>query len=189
MSGGAPGGLGIGGLLAATLRLAGDGFGRMFPAALGVSLVSALAAEGLAPADPVPTLGPGLLWAALADLLLGTLLTGFLVLIGAAAAGTSARAHEAAVLKTLGASRARIGLSFLARAALMGLAAGTVALAAGIAAGWAVSHYLFETGFAVIWPSGLAIVLGGIAATLLASVGFSLRALRVRPARILRSQD
>ena len=118
-----------------------------------------------------------------------TLLTGFLVLIGAAAAGTSARAHEAAVLKTLGASRARIGLSFLARAALMGLAAGTVALAAGIAAGWAVSHYLFETGFAVIWPSGLAIVLGGIAATLLASVGFSLRALRVRPARILRSQD
>ena len=118
-----------------------------------------------------------------------TLLTGFLVLIGAAAAGTAARAHEAAVLKTLGASRARIGLSFLARAALMGLAAGTVALAAGIAAGWAVSHYLFETGFAVIWPSGLAIVLGGIAATLLASVGFSLRALRVRPARILRSQD
>ena len=81
MSGGAPGGLGIGGLLAATLRLAGDGFGRMFPAALGVSLISALAAEGLAPADPVPALGPGLLWAALADLLLGTLLTGFLCLV------------------------------------------------------------------------------------------------------------
>jgi len=39
---------------------------------------------------------------------LATLATGFLVLIGAAAAGERARTFEAAVLKTLGASRARI---------------------------------------------------------------------------------
>ncbi|MDQ2091530.1 ABC transporter permease [Marimonas arenosa] len=118
-----------------------------------------------------------------------TLLTGFLVLIGAAAAGSQARAHEAAVLKTLGSSRARILLSFLARAALLGLAAGAVALAAGIAGGWAVSRFLFDTGFDVIWTAGLAIVLGGVAATLLASVGFALRALASRPARTLRARD
>ena len=117
------------------------------------------------------------------------LLTGFLVLIGAAAAGSPARAHEAAVLKTLGASRGRILLSFLTRAALLGLAAGAVALAAGITGGWAVSHFVFETGFEVIWPAGLAIVLGGVAATLLASVGFSLRALATRPAQTLRARD
>ena len=39
---------------------------------------------------------------------LATLLTGFLVLIGAAAAGERARTFEAAVLKTLGAERSRI---------------------------------------------------------------------------------
>jgi putative ABC transport system permease protein len=37
-----------------------------------------------------------------------TLLTGFIVLIGAAAAGERARVFEAAVLKTLGADRRRI---------------------------------------------------------------------------------
>ncbi|MDU8928951.1 FtsX-like permease family protein [Alisedimentitalea sp. MJ-SS2] len=118
-----------------------------------------------------------------------TLLTGFLVLIGAAAAGSPARAHEAAVLKTLGATRRRILSSFLIRSGLLGLAAGTVALIAGITGGWAVCHFVFDTDFAVIWPSGLAIILGGVAATLLASAGFALRALATRPARTLRSRE
>ncbi len=60
-----------------------------------------------------------------------TLVTGFLVLIGAAAAGERARTYEAAVLKTLGASRGRIMLSFALRAAILGLAAGIVALGCG----------------------------------------------------------
>ena len=45
---------------------------------------------------------------------LATLLTGFVVLIGAAAAGERARVFEAAVMKTLGASRAAILTSFCA---------------------------------------------------------------------------
>ncbi|MCC5973616.1 MAG: FtsX-like permease family protein, partial [Rubellimicrobium sp.] len=53
-----------------------------------------------------------------------TLVTGFLVLIGAAAAGERARTYEAAVLKTLGATRGRILLSFGLRSALLGGAAG-----------------------------------------------------------------
>jgi putative ABC transport system permease protein len=117
------------------------------------------------------------------------LLTGFLVLIGAAAAGAPARAHEAAVLKTLGASRTRILISFLARAALLGLAAGAVALGAGLTGGWAVSHFIFETDFAVIWPAGLAIILGGIGATLAAQAGFAARALAARPGAILRARE
>ena len=117
------------------------------------------------------------------------LLTGFLVLIGAAAAGGPARAHEAAVLKTLGASRARILLSFLARAALLGLAAGAVALAAGLTGGWAVSHFIFDTRFEVIWPAGLAIILGGVGATLAAQAGFAARALAATPGAILRARE
>lgn len=118
-----------------------------------------------------------------------TLLTGFLVLIGAAAAGTQARTYEAAVLKTLGATRRRILLSFATRAALLGLGAGTVALAAGIAGGWAVSFYIMDTDFTVIWPSALAIVIGGVAATLLAGLAFAWRPLAARPAQVLRGRE
>ncbi|MDU9004976.1 ABC transporter permease [Sedimentitalea todarodis] len=118
-----------------------------------------------------------------------TLLTGFLVLIGAAAAGEQARTYEAAVLKTLGAARTRILASFALRAAMLGAAAGAVALAAGIAGGWAVSHFIMDTGFSVIWPSALGIVGGGILATLLAGLGFAWRPLATRPAQVLRGRE
>ena len=118
-----------------------------------------------------------------------TLLTGFLVLIGAAAAGTRARTYEAAILKTLGATRARILWSFGLRAALLGLAAGAVALAAGLAGGWAVQRFIMDSDFTVIWGNALAIVAGGIAATLAAGLAFALPPLAARPARILRARD
>ncbi|MCH2165132.1 MAG: FtsX-like permease family protein [Marinovum sp.] len=118
-----------------------------------------------------------------------TLLTGFLVLIGAAAAGERARTYEAAVLKTLGASRSRILRSFAWRAALLGAAAGLVALAAGIAGGWAVATYVMKTSFEVIWPNALLIIAGGVAATLLAGLFFAWRPLAARPAGVLRARE
>ncbi|MBE9637576.1 ABC transporter permease [Salipiger mangrovisoli] len=118
-----------------------------------------------------------------------TLLTGFLVLIGAASAGEAARSYEAAVLKTLGASRARILQSFALRSALLGAAAGAVALGAGILGGWAVSHFLMETEFDVMWGSALGIILGGALATLLAGLAFAWRPLSARPARVLRARE
>lgn len=118
-----------------------------------------------------------------------TLLTGFLVLIGAAAAGADARRFEAALLKTLGASRRTIAASFLLRAALLGLFAGVVALLAGILGGWAVSHFVIETKFTVIWPSALLIIAGGTTASVLAGLGFALKALNARPARVLRARE
>ncbi|MEO9574862.1 MAG: FtsX-like permease family protein [Lentilitoribacter sp.] len=118
-----------------------------------------------------------------------TLLTGFLVLIGAAAAGTQARTYEAAVLKTLGATRRRILISFATRAALLGLAAGAVALAAGITGGWAVSTFVMDTDFSVIWPSALAIIIGGVTATLVAGLAFAWGPLAARPAQVLRGRE
>ncbi len=129
-------------------------------------------------------IGEAVRWGAAA-----TLLTGFLVLIGAAAAGEGARTYEAAVLKTLGASRRRVLQSFALRAALLGAGAGAVALAAGIAGGWAVSTFVMETSFSVIWRSALGIVLGGILATLLAGLGFAWRPLAARPAHVLRARE
>ncbi|MBC7165416.1 MAG: FtsX-like permease family protein [Roseovarius sp.] len=118
-----------------------------------------------------------------------TLLTGFLVLIGAAAADSRARSYEAAILKVLGATRAHILAGLALRALVLGAAAGLVALGAGIGAGWAVSHFVMDTAFAVIWPSALAIVAGGIAVTLLAGLAYAIGPLATRPARVLRGRE
>lgn len=118
-----------------------------------------------------------------------TLLTGFLVLIGAAAAGAPARSYEAAVLKTLGAQRRRILASFALRAMLLGFGAGLVALLAGITGGWAVMRFVMESSYEVIWPSAAGIILGGILATLLAGIGFAWSALASKPVRVLRARE
>jgi len=118
-----------------------------------------------------------------------TLLTGLLVLIGAVAAGERARNYEAAILKTLGASRRQILSSFAQRSAITGLSAGLVALGFGVAAGWGVCTYVFDIGYSVIWPSALAIVIGGVSSTLIAGLIFAARSLNVSPARVLRARQ
>ncbi|MEO0929090.1 MAG: FtsX-like permease family protein, partial [Pseudomonadota bacterium] len=118
-----------------------------------------------------------------------TLITGFLVLIGAAAAGERMRTYESAVLKTLGASRQSILVSFALRAALLGLAAGIVALGAGILGGWAVSTFIMETDYSIIWANALLIIGGGVMASTLAGLAFAWRPLAAKPARVLRARE
>ena len=118
-----------------------------------------------------------------------TLLTGFLVLIGAAAAGERTRTYEAAVLKTLGASRLSILTSFALRAGLLGLSAGIVALAAGILGGWAVTTFIMDTGYSIIWANAFLIIGGGIAASVAAGLGFAWRSLGAKPASVLRARE
>ncbi|MEM6564376.1 MAG: FtsX-like permease family protein [Pseudomonadota bacterium] len=118
-----------------------------------------------------------------------TLLTGFLVLIGAATAGTNARVFEASVLKTLGAKRSAIFASFALRSAILGTCAGLVALITGSIGGWAVSTYILDTSFSVIWPSAAGIILGGLAASTLAGLAFAYGHINARPAQVLRAQE
>ncbi len=118
-----------------------------------------------------------------------TLLTGFIVLIGAAAAGERRRVYEAAVLKTVGATRARILASFALRSALLGAAAGAVAILGGGLAGWGVMTFVMDSDYAFEPVSALAIVTGGALATLLAGLAFAWRPLAARPARVLRARE
>lgn len=118
-----------------------------------------------------------------------TLATGFVVLIGAAAAGERARIYESAILKTLGATRGRILLSFALRSAMTGAAAGLVAIAAGGLAGWAIMRFVMEADYAFEPVSALLIVAGGVIATLIAGLAFALRPLSAKPAQVLRAQD
>ena len=118
-----------------------------------------------------------------------SLLTGLVVLIGAAAAGERARRFEAAVLKTVGASRRAILLGFALRSALFGMTAGAVAVGAGGAAGWAVMTFVMESGFSFDSVSALAIVLGGTMTTLIAGLAFAWGPLSARPAHVLRTSE
>ncbi|MDF0601988.1 FtsX-like permease family protein [Psychromarinibacter sp. C21-152] len=120
---------------------------------------------------------------------LATLFTGFIVLIGAAAAGERARTYEAAILKTLGATRGAVLANFALRSAIFGLAAGLVAIVAGGLAGWAVTTFVMETEFYFEPVSAIAIVAGGVGVTLLAGLAFAWRPLATRPARVLRARE
>lgn len=123
-------------------------------------------------------------WASLA-----TLITGFVVLIGAAAAGETARSYEASILKVLGASRGRILYSFALRSALTGAAAGGVAIMAGGLGAWSVMHFIMGMPYQFEPISAALIVIGGAATTLIAGMLFTLRSLAARPASILRTQE
>ncbi len=146
--------------------------------AIGIKAAIARAAEALGAIAQATTLAA-----------LATLTTGFVVLIGAAASGERARVYEAAVLKTLGATRGRILASFALRAALTGAAAGLVALFAGAMGAWGVMFFVMDGTYAFEPISALAVICGGILATLLAGLVFVLRPLARRPAGVLRSQD
>ncbi len=118
-----------------------------------------------------------------------TLITGVVVLIGAAAAGERARVFEAAVLKTVGAARGKILAYFALRSAMLGAVAGLVAIVAGGLAGWAVMRFVMEADYVFEPVSAIMIVAGGALATLLAGLGFAWRPLATRPARVLRARE
>lgn len=118
-----------------------------------------------------------------------TLATGFMVLIGTAAASERLRTYDSAVLKTLGAVRSWI-LSYLAlRFAMLGAAAGSFAILAGGVVGWAVVTRLMQFEFAFDAASAISIVVAGSVISLAAGLLFALGPLGASPARILRARD
>ncbi|RWR11583.1 ABC transporter permease [Paenirhodobacter populi] len=118
-----------------------------------------------------------------------TLLTGLVVLIGTAASGEAARAREAALLRTLGATRGMVLWSFALRSLLMGAAAGAIAVALGALSAWAALRFVMEMGYSFAPAPALAVVCGGVAVTVLAGAAFALRPLALRPARVLRAPE
>lgn len=153
---------------------------RAYPNITAIRIRDAIARVGQA----LSAIATATAWAAAA-----TLVTGFIVLIGAAATGERQRTFEAAVLKTLGAKRGLILRSFAVRSVLLGASAGTVAVCAGGLGGWASMHFVMEAPFVFEPVSALAIVFGGALATLLAGLAFSWGPISTRPAGVLRAQE
>ena len=115
-----------------------------------------------------------------------TLLTSMLVLAGALAAGQQRRVYEAVILKTLGATRARLVTAYALEYAAVGLVTALVAVFAGALAAYAVVVFVMDLDFVFSASVASVAVLG----TLVLTVGLGLlgtwRTLGEAPARVLR---
>ncbi len=118
-----------------------------------------------------------------------TVFSGFLVLIGATAAGIRDRRYEAAILKTLGATRRRIFWNFALRSTILGATAGSVAFVVGVSSAWALNYFVLDTDYQVIWSSAISILVGGVLLSLCTGMAFAWHPLATRPANILRARD
>jgi putative ABC transport system permease protein len=92
------------------------------------------------------------------------LLASALVLSGALASGQHARAHDAVVLKVLGATRGLLLRAYLYEFGIVSLCAALAGLAAGSAAAFAAVSGVMDLDFLWLWPEAI-ITAGGSACT------------------------
>ncbi|MBX3532759.1 MAG: ABC transporter permease [Xanthobacteraceae bacterium] len=116
-----------------------------------------------------------------------TLIASILVLAGALAAGHHSRVYDAVILKTLGATRARLVFAYGIEYAILGLATAIFATAAGAVAAWFVVENVMNFRFRF---EPAAAGLAALTAVLL-TIGLGLigtwRALGQKPAPVLRN--
>jgi putative ABC transport system permease protein len=116
-----------------------------------------------------------------------TLISAILVLGGALAAGHRHRVYDAVILKTLGATRARLLGAYALEYLMIGFATAIFGVLAGSVAAWLIVTRLMTLGF--VWQAGSAA--GVVVAALLVTVGLGLAgtlvALNQKPASVLRN--
>jgi len=116
-----------------------------------------------------------------------TLISAVLVLGGALAAGHRHRVYDAVILKTLGATRARLLGAYALEYLMIGFATAIFGVIAGSVAAWLIVTRLMTLSF--IWQAGSAA--GVVAAALIVTVGLGLAgtllALNQKPATVLRN--
>ena len=116
-----------------------------------------------------------------------TLISAVLVLGGALAAGHRHRVYDAVILKTLGATRARLLGAYALEYLMIGFATAIFGVIAGSVAAWLIVTRLMTLSF--VWQAGSAA--GVVAAALIVTVGLglggTLLALNQKPATVLRN--
>ena len=116
-----------------------------------------------------------------------TLISAILVLGGALAAGHRHRVYDAVILKTLGATRARLLGAYALEYLMIGFATALFGVLAGSVAAWLIVTRLMTLSF--VWQAGSAA--GVVAAALIVTVGLGLAgtllALNQKPATVLRN--
>jgi putative ABC transport system permease protein len=126
----------------------------------------------------------------LAVTVVGTLvlLSGLLILIGAVAMTKFRRVYEAAIFKTLGATRRLIATVLVLEYGLLGLLAGSIGAAGAIGLTWAISRYALDIPFRPLF--GLSAVGVVTTALLVAAIGVisSWEVLQRKPLATLRAE-
>ncbi|HZM47216.1 MAG TPA: FtsX-like permease family protein [Burkholderiales bacterium] len=116
-----------------------------------------------------------------------TLVAGLAVLYAAIASTQDERLYEAAIMRTLGASRAQINRAHLAEFTIIGAAAGFVAAAGATGLGWFVAARFLQLEYVpdpAVWLIG---ILGGAGGVALTGYLGTRRVLVVAPLKVLRS--
>lgn len=116
-----------------------------------------------------------------------TLISAILVLGGALAAGHRHRVYDAVILKTLGATRARLLGAYALEYLMIGFATAIFGVAAGSVAAWLIVTRLMSLSF--IWQAGsaAAVVLAALVVTVGLGLAGTLVALNQKPATVLRN--
>jgi putative ABC transport system permease protein len=116
-----------------------------------------------------------------------TLISAILVLGGALAAGHRHRVYDAVILKTLGATRARLLGAYALEYLMIGFATAVFGVIAGSVAAWLIVTRLMTLSF--VWQAGSAAAV--VVAALIVTVGLGLAgtllALNQKPATVLRN--
>jgi len=115
------------------------------------------------------------------------LIAAILVLAGAVAAGQRARAYDAVILKTLGATRRRLLAAMLVEYALLGAIAALFGLSAGAAAAYVIVTRVMAFDFVWIWGQSLAAAALALAFAVSLGLVGTWQVLGVKPAAMLRS--
>lgn len=117
-----------------------------------------------------------------------TALAGVAILVSGVAADASRRGREVALLKTLGTTRAGVVGMFAVEYTMVGLAAGAL----GAVGAWGVSRLVVERLMKLGWTTDFTALAVGVVACgvgcAVAGVVANTRALRVRPAEVLRGE-
>ena len=115
------------------------------------------------------------------------LIVSMLVLGGALAAGHRQRRQDAVILKTLGATRARLLTAFILEYGLLGIATAVFAVAAGTGAAWYVVSQVMTLQFTAMAGVAAGAALIALAVTLGLGLAGTWRILSVKAAPLLRN--
>ncbi len=113
--------------------------------------------------------------------------TSLFVLAGALAAGHRARLYDAVVLKTLGATRARLLAAYTMEYGALGLATAVFGLAAGTLAGWVILTKVMHLDFALDLSGALLAALMAVVVAVGLGLAGTWRILGQKPAQYLRN--
>jgi putative ABC transport system permease protein len=117
-----------------------------------------------------------------------SLATGVVVLIGALATSRYQRMREAALLKTLGATRSQVVRVMVTEYAALGVLASIVATGLSTIGGWALMKWIFEVPFTVPWQAFGILALTMIGLTIVTGLWNSLDVFRRPPLEVLRAE-